>query len=274
MNNSSSFSVAPLLAAAACVCDYTTNSYVYMNNLVAAVVSALVAPFTTISNAVVIVTVIRTASLHTPANILLCSIACGDFLVAVFPQPVLVALLVSSNARVDCCLFETLSAIHKFSMPVAFGGMVQVCVMCWNRFKATANPLRYRAVVSKRKITVMAVTGWVAWFVNMTIGTTVLPPEAKPIKGGLVVAVLFTFLVVSQILTSKAARAHNSVNVAVPRATAMAREKKIAVTLRWIIGTSLVSSSPLILYLVSIAVTGQESLFSALLSPWAKLALF
>ena len=275
MNNSSGFNVTPSLASAACVCDYTTNSYAYMNNLVAAVVSALVAPYTAISNVVVIVTVIRTARLHAPANILLCSMACGDILVAVFPQPVLVAFLVSSNARVDCCLFETLSTIHKFSMPVAFGGMVQVCVMCWDRLKATADPLRYRAVVSKKKMTVVTVTAWVAWFVNFALSGTFLPPEITPIKGGSAAAILFIFLVVSQILTSKNMRAHNSsVAKAVPRATAMAREKRMAVTLRWIIGTYLVSSSPLIVYMVSTAAIGGESLFSALLSPWAKFALF
>ena len=126
------------------------NSYIYVNNLAAAVVSALVAPFTAISNAVVIVTVIRTASLQTPANILLCSLACGDFLVGVLPHPSLVAILLASNARMDCCLFGKLFPVHMYSLSVAFGSLIQVCVMCWDRFKATSNPFLYRSVVSKK----------------------------------------------------------------------------------------------------------------------------
>ena len=275
MNNSSSFNVTPSLASAACVCDYSMNSYIYVNNLAAAVVCALVAAFTAISNAVVIVTVIRTVSLHSAANILLCSIAFGDFLVAVFTMPILIAILVSRNARVDCCLFEKLFAVHMFSMQVAKGSLVQVCVMCWDRLKATSNPFLYRSVVSKQKITVITVAVWVAWFINIVIGATVLPPVAKAVKAAVETVALFSFLVVSQILTSRAMRVHNnSVADAIPQATAMSREKKMAVTVRWIIGAIFVNGIPAIVFLVSAVVIGKDSLFCSLLSPWGKIALF
>ena len=274
MNNSSSFNVTPSLASAACVCDYAMNSYIYVNNLAAAVVSALVAAFTAIGNAVVIVTVIRTASLHSPANILLCSLACGDFLVAVFSYSALVAFLVYSNAS-DCCLFEKMEPIHKYSLLLVFSSLVQVCVMCWDRFKATSHPLLYRSVASKKKITVITVTAWVAWLVNTSISGLVLPKEVMAVKLSLEVAISVIFLVTSQVLTSRAMRAHNhSVGDAIQQATAMAREKKMAVTVRWIIGASLLSGIPAIMYFVSLVVLGRDSLFCSLLSPWAKIALF
>ena len=274
MNNSSSFNVTPSLASAACVCDYAMNSYIFVNNLAAAVVCAPVAAFTAISNAVVIVTVIRTASLQTPANILLCSLACGDFLVAVLPQPILVAILLSSNAGMDCCLFGKLFMTHMYSTSVAFGSLVQVCVMCWDRLKATSDPLIYRSVVSKRKITVATVAAWVGWLC-FSIGTVFLPLNAKAVVCSLKVIAVFSFLVVSQVLTSRAMRAHNtSIAGAIPQATAMAREKKMAVTVRWIIGASFVSGIPAIMYFVSVVVLGRDSLFCSLLSPWVKITLF
>ena len=274
MNNSTIFNATPSLASEACACDYKMNSHIYVNNLTAAVVCALIAAFTAISNAVVIVAVIRTANLHSQANILQCSMACGDFLVAVFTQPVLVTLLVSSNAKVDCCLFEKLFTVHMLSMTVAMGSLVQVCVMCWDRLKATFNPITYRTVVSKKKIIVITVAVWVAWFINIAIGPTVLPPGVKDVKVGVESAALFSFLVVSQVLTSRAMRAHNnSVAGAIPQATAMAREKKMAVTLRWILGASFVSCIPLVVYLVSGLVIGKDSLLCTLLLPWAKIAL-
>ena len=273
MNNSSSFNVTPSLASAACVCDYTMNSYIYVNNLAAAVVSALVAAFTAISNMVVIVTVIRTSSLHSPANILLCSMACGDFLVGVLTQPGLVAILLSSNAGMDCCMFEKLFTIHMYSMSVAFASLVQVCVMCWDRLKATSDPIIYRSVVSKKKITVTTVAAWVGWFCFIA-GSILLPRSAKSVLGSVKMVAVISFLVVSQILTSRAMRAHNnSVVGAIPQATAIAREKKMAVTVRWIIGAGFFSCIPTIVYLVSAAVIGRDSLFCSLLSPWWKIAL-
>ena len=275
MNNSSSFNVTPSPASAACVCDYAMNSYIYVSNLAAAVVSAPVAAFTAISNVVIIATAIRTASLQTPANILLCSIAFGDFLVGVFTLPSLTVILVSRNARVDCCMFEKLFAVHMFSITVAMGSLVQVCVMCWDRLKATSNPFLYRSVVSKKKMTVITVAVWVAWFINIFIGATVLPPVVKAVKGAVETVALFSFLVVSQILTSRAMRVHNnSVADAIPQATAMSREKKMAVTVRWIIGASFVNGIPGIVFLVSAVVIGKDSLFCVLLLPWVKIALF
>ena len=250
------------------------NSYIYVNNLAAAVVSAPVAAFTAISNVVVIVTVIRTASLHTPANILLCSMACGDFLVGALTQPGLVAILLSSNARMDCCLFEKLFTIHMYSMSVAFASLVQVCVMCWDRLKATSNPFHYHSVVSKEKITqVTTVAAWVGSFCGFTIIGAVLPQNGRVAVGSVQLVAVISFLVVSQILTSRAIRAHNnSVGDAVQQNTAMTREKKMAVTVRWIIGAAFVSCIPFKMYMVSTVVLGKDSLFPALLSPWAKIA--
>ena len=178
------------------------NSHAYVNNLAAVVVSALVAAFTAFRKVVVIVTVIRTASLHTPANILLCSLACGDFLVAVLPHPLLVAFLLSSNARVDCCLFEKLFKVHMISMTLALGSLVQVCVMCWDRFKATSNPLRYRSVVSKKKITVITVLAWVGSFCCIILAA-VISDDAKSVLGSLQLAAIVSFCTVFQIRTSR-----------------------------------------------------------------------
>ena len=273
MNNSSSFNVTPSLASAACLCNYTMNSYIYVNNLAAAVVSALVAAFTAISNVVVIATVVRTASLHSPASILLCSLACGDFLVAVLPHPILVAILVSSNAGMDCCLFGKLFAVHMYSMSVAFSSLVQVCVMCWDRYKATSNPFRYRSVVSKKKITVITVAAWVGWFCFI-VSTILLPRNAKAVLGSVKLTAVISFLVLSQFLTSRAIRAHNnSVGDAIQQTTAMAREKKMAVTVRWIIGASFISGIPAMVYLVSGVAIGRDSLFRALFSPWWKIGM-
>ena len=273
MNNSSSFNVTPSLASAACVCDYTMNSYIYVNNLAAAVVSALVAAFTAISNAVVIMTVIRTASLHTPANILLCSLACGDFLVGVLTQPGLVAILLSRNAGMDCCLFGKLFTIHMYSMSVAFASLVQVCVMCWDRLKATSNPFLYRSVVSKKKITVITVAAWVGWFCFI-VSSILLPRNAKAVLGVFKMIAVISFLVVSQVLTSRAMRVHNnSVADAIPQATAMSREKKMAVTVRCIIGANFISCIPAIVFLVAGVFLGRDSLFYVLLSPWWKFTL-
>ena len=270
--NASSLNMSTSPGPAACICEDAMNSYTLVNNLLAAGVSALLAVFTAFSNVVVMVTVIRTASLHTQANILLCSLAFGDFLVAVFSLPLLVAILAPRNAGVDCCWHNSLDEIHSYSLVIVLGCTAQVCVMCWDRFKATNNPIRYRAEASNKKIILITVTAWVASIIDAAVTRlVVLPQEVKTIKMSVELAVMVIICLVYLLLSVKSVRIVGDV---VPQAIALAREKKMTVTLRWIIGAGFLSVFPLIVYFVSAVIIGRDSLFRALLSPWAKIALF
>ena len=79
MDNASSLNMSTSPWSAASICEVAMNSYTLVNYLLAAVASALLAVFTAFSNVAVMVTAVRTASLHTQASILLCWLAFGDF---------------------------------------------------------------------------------------------------------------------------------------------------------------------------------------------------
>ena len=127
-----------------------------------------------------------------------------------------------------------MNGIHSYSLVIVLGCMAQVCVMCW----AISNPIRYRAVASKKKIIVVTVTAWVASFIEAAVTRlVVLPPEVKTIKTGVEPAAMVTTCLVYLLLSVKSVRI---VGDAVSQATALAREKKRTVTLRWIIGAGFV----------------------------------
>ena len=75
----------------------------FINNVLLAAVNAPCAIFAFLCNLAVIVTVTKNPSLQRPCSILLCSLACTDFLTAVIAQPMFVVWrLILLNARESC----------------------------------------------------------------------------------------------------------------------------------------------------------------------------
>ena len=148
--------------------------------------------------------------------------------------------------------------------------------MSWDRYKAVSDPMVYRANVSKRKTLISIAVSWLMW-VTLTILLEFAVPQALskyilPFTG----AVLILVPIASQVAMYKAIRRHNQQIVDInsqTTAVALARDKKIAVTLRYVLTALLVCLLvPTIVFTVAV-VTGNET-FGTFGVPWAILFVY
>lgn len=258
-----------------CICDLSINTYTYVSNVAAVVVNVLLSIFAVVCNALVMLAVYKTKSLHRPANLLICSLALTDFLVGLVVQPITVVRLLMHNAGVSCCLYNDVTNAYALVTPLfACGSFVQVCVMCWDRYKAVSSPFEHRATVTNKRMMHITATSWCAWLIYIAM-VKIVPYRA--IRGPLASLALGTFVIVPlvfQIKTLKVMRRHNNqIAAAVSSATTIAREKKMVVTLRYILASVFGSVLPQFGFSIVAAISGDASLSQALPSPWTKITL-
>lgn len=110
---------------------------------------------TVIANVVLIVTIVKTQSLHTPSNVLIGALCVSDFLVGIVSQPFFLALLLKARSGKD---FRPMDSLFVLSL-VIFGGMsfILVLAITIDRFIAICHPFQYSRFASCKKYTLLAI---------------------------------------------------------------------------------------------------------------------
>ena len=268
---------ASLASPSTCDCNGTIAPEIYNSNVAAVAFGVPTALFAVVSNGIVIVTVAKTRSLHRPANILLSSLALSDLLVGATIQPAMIAILLALNAGVSCCL-PNLPLSMFLSRALTFLGVnpfVHICVMSWDRYKAVSNPMIYRVEVTNTKTLVISVMAWLAWLV-FYLSTRLAPgPSSRQLVLAAGTSSLI-YIAVIQVGTIIAIRRRNAqiadINASNER-NAFAKEKKMAVTLRWILAITVLSFLPQALYSLSAILNRGMTTTHMLLLPWVRLML-
>ena len=126
--------------------DVTT---VHVSDIVLTVVNIPSAIFAFLSNLAVIVTIIRTPSLHVPVNVLLCGLAAADCLTGLIVQPVYASWRVLLHHLRDPCTLVHLYQASK-SLPFLLVGctFLNLAITSVDRFYAVSKPFAYRTVIT------------------------------------------------------------------------------------------------------------------------------
>ena len=122
---------------------------VYASDTTLTVVHIPFAIFAFLSNLAVIVTIIRTPSLHVPVNVLLCGLAAADCLTGLVVQPVYVSWRFLLHHLRDPCSLVHLYQASK-SLPFLLVGctFLNLAITSVDRLYAVAKPFAYRTVVT------------------------------------------------------------------------------------------------------------------------------
>ncbi len=122
---------------------------VYVSDVALTVLHVPSAIFAFLSNLAVIVTIIRTASLHVPVNVLLCGLATTDCLTGLVVQPVYASWRFLLHHLRDPCSLVHLYQASK-SLPFLLVGctFLNLAITSVDRFYAVSKPFAYRTVVT------------------------------------------------------------------------------------------------------------------------------
>ena len=257
----------------------TSDSVLFAANVALSIVFAVVAILSVLSNALVIACVAKTPNLQRPANLLLCSLSLSDLLSGLVVHPLYATTrLMKINVSVSICVYELTWNIYSFLSMVFMGAsFVQLCLVSWDRYKAVSNPMIYRTKISKCKTLRAVAVTWSSWIAVTVIINLVIAPPVSDYSLIVVGTVFIAFPVASVVATYKAILRHNQQIVATDSqvvAAALAREKKVAVTLRYVVGALFGSLAvPVAVYTALISVK-KDAIGEYEIMPWAMVFVF
>lgn len=137
----------------------------YVTNFFTGVLNALLSPCAIVANSLVVLVIVKKASLRSPLNLLLGCLAVSDILVGVFVQPSYVAfrLLENQHTFVPCAL----RLFYSTGFFICYGvSLVTLCVISCERYIALFYPLRYCHVVRYSRVLKLII---VIWLVNVSL---------------------------------------------------------------------------------------------------------
>ena len=126
------------------------------------VLNSIVALTGTIENLLLLLAIWRTSSLHSPANMILCSLAISDFVNGLIVQPAMVIHLISeiclsiSVHIIAGIIWETCAAI------TAAVSMLCVMLLSFDRYLALRFHLRYNGIVTNKRVIIVAAIVWIS----------------------------------------------------------------------------------------------------------------
>lgn len=116
----------------------------------------------TVENLFVLVAIWRTSSLHSPSNTLLFGLAFSDLCVACVAQPVFITLqflIYNNDGLSSCTLNDAAVFLNIFSSKVTLLTLTTISI---DRYLAIYLHLRYREIVTNRKIKLLLPALWMA----------------------------------------------------------------------------------------------------------------
>jgi hypothetical protein len=219
----------------------------YMNefqevNLLTSILAGILAPLNAISNLIVLTAILRTSSLrNSKPNLFICSLAFADFLVGILYLPLYAIWSTKPWYIQECVLYKAKSFTGWIVESASFNIILAIC---YERYIALFHSLRYLSILSTKKTIfclsfpwLIAVTAASLFLLNFT--DVVMTCAVIFIAIG-TVAIFFTYTRIFKLVR----RHHHQINAQQIGDTNNARQRKLAVTMAYVIGVSLICYLP------------------------------
>ena len=141
--------------------DISHNSTIISLEVFLCVLNSIVALTGVIENLLLLLAIWRTSSLHSPANMILCSLAISDFINGLIVQPAMVIHLIS-----EICLsisFHVIAGVIWETCAAVTAAVSGLCVMLlsFDRYLALRFHLRYNDVVTNKRVIIVVAIVWI-----------------------------------------------------------------------------------------------------------------
>ena len=133
----------------------------FSTNMAVLILNCILCLTATVQNLLVVLAIIKTPSLQTPSNVLLCSLAFTDLLAGIVVHPIFVAF----KARLLCGDFQCTVLLAKEVLVIYTGilSLLSLLSISVERLIALSVHLRYRELVTIPRVLTVAVTTWLSW---------------------------------------------------------------------------------------------------------------
>lgn len=221
----------------------------HSSNLITATINSACSPFAVVANFLVVFVIARGASLHTPSNVLLASLACSDLMVGMVVQPcyAVFRLYEYISHIVPPCL---LRIVYSESFWVCYGvSFLTLSAISIERYIALRLHLRYKELVTTKRVLAVAAIIWV-----IDIGLTFMEwiAQSKLLRNCHAALLLFCLLVtfVTHLKIFWVLRRHqrqiNSINRMPSKRKNFQRQTRLAVSVSYIVVVYITCNIPVL----------------------------
>lgn len=226
-----------------------TNRHRYSMNIALIAINCPFAVFAVLSNSLILLVVIRTRELHTPPNILLCSLAVTDLLVGLIAQPLMIAWRVMVQNLSTTCRSRDIHVWYEAFLFICTGGsFVNLSYISYDRFLAVSKPLRYSSKVSSSSTLRKLAFIWLLWIIFVMLKYFLFTEYTNQTINTSFAVVLLITLLVLQIATILCIRTNNKKILADHNAKIVYdREKRATITIMFVLGALVVFLLPAVI---------------------------
>ena len=231
-----------------------------------AVLNSILSVMTVCGNAFVISVIWKREVLHVPSNILLCCLAVSDLLVGLISQPSFVIYKVTGIKESLAVYFNTAYTVSALTGYMFSGvSLLTMCAISVDRYLAVKLHLRYIAVVTVPRIIAAVSSLWLYCATGIALSSLGITNSVEQIISIVLLLVsLFVTVVaytkVFQIVRHHRRQIHDRIELAAHfhgrSAVEVARHKKSAMTMLYVLCAFLLCYVPLLCTFVARAVYG------------------
>ena len=234
-------------------------------NIITAVLNSLFSVTAVCGNAFIIIVIWRREVLHVPSNLLLCCLAISDLVVGLISQPAFVIYKVAEIKgyfNVYCA-----ARMFFFCSGRLFSGvsLFTLCAISVDRYLALKLHLRYTAVVTAPRVLTTVISFWLFFATNIGLGFAIRKDShSNVMRIVLLLIILFVtavaYINVFQIVRRHRRQIHEQFKLTAHfhgrSAVEVARHKKSAVTMLYVLGAFLLCYVPFLGTVIAVTVQG------------------
>lgn len=129
--------------------------------LISAIFNSIISAAAIVGNLLIIISILRSSTLHSTANFLLLGLALSDFGVGIVVEPLFVTILLKryKGLPVNCTLVVSYNIAVSFLVVIS---MFTVAAISIDRYLAIYFHLRYPELVTEKKVIYFQITLWAA----------------------------------------------------------------------------------------------------------------
>ena len=223
------------------------NEAMYYTAVLVSIINFVFAFFALFGNAVIVVVIARTKSLHSTSNILLGSLALSDLLLAAVVQPIFIWYKVSElTGQYSCLVHVAFTTSAWICGGVSFLTVTAVSV---ERYFALFMALRYKTIISVRRTIIICVSIWIICVILVVARFLGLANQVFYIISCVVISICIVMISLIYVKVYRLVRRHqkhikNTDMVLRNIEGRQAYERKMATTAGWIIGVFLICYTP------------------------------
>jgi len=157
--------------------NFDSAHYLDVAHILTSVINIVSSPTAVAGNFIVMFSVWKTPSLHTPSNVFICCLAFSDLTVGLLAQPFFVIHKIGEISQRFDMYCTTRILLESLGNVTTGASVLTMCGMAVERCLALFFPLRYNEIVTIKRVLFAVACFWIFFIVLSVLRISLMPPD-------------------------------------------------------------------------------------------------